>query len=58
MNKWMIWTVICIICVSILLYVGTFFRYPGRTIKAHTSIGQGQQKHYLLGERIMEKGKI
>ncbi|SHJ93212.1 hypothetical protein SAMN02745975_03258 [Geosporobacter subterraneus DSM 17957] len=56
-NKWILWTVICIICISILLYIGTFFRYPGRKLKAHTSIYQIQQENYLYKETTEREDK-
>ncbi|WP_156782427.1 hypothetical protein [Geosporobacter ferrireducens] len=57
MNKWILWTVICIICISVLLYIGTFFRYPGRTLKAHSFISQMQQDDYLDQEPLAKKSK-
>ncbi|KXG74741.1 hypothetical protein [Thermotalea metallivorans] len=42
MKKWLLWTIICILCVSILLYVGRFFSYRGNKVKF------GEKKmHYI-----------
>lgn len=47
MKKWLLWTIICILCVSILLYVGRFFSYRGNKVKF------GEEKfHYIYTENV------
>ncbi len=51
MKKWLLWTIICILCVAVLLFVGKFFSYTGNKIRVGTQI---EQSHMEEGLRIIE----
>ncbi|MBB6216869.1 hypothetical protein HNQ80_002974 [Anaerosolibacter carboniphilus] len=48
MKKWLLWTIICILCVTILLFVGKFFSYTGNKIRVGT---QMEQSHVTEGHK-------
>ncbi|WP_053955736.1 L,D-transpeptidase family protein [Inediibacterium massiliense] len=56
MKKWFLWMCICIIHMSILLYIGNFFEYTGNKIKLSAPVKiQKENKYITWEERKIEE---
>ncbi|WZL72482.1 L,D-transpeptidase [Clostridiaceae bacterium 35-E11] len=50
MKKWVLWTLICTLCVTILLGAGTFFKYTGNKVKLDIPIKVYKENEYISWE--------
>lgn len=50
MKKWFLWTMICLTCVTLLLYSGKFFTYSGNKVKLGIPIRISPQDEYVAWE--------
>jgi flagellar basal body-associated protein FliL len=55
LKKWLLWTIICILCVTVLLFVGRFFSYTGNKIRVGT---QMEQSHAEEDQRMVEASEV
>lgn len=55
LKKWLLWTIICILCVTVLLFVGRFFSYTGNKIRVGA---QMEQSHIEEDQRIVVSTEI
>lgn len=50
MKKWFLWTMICLTCVTLLLYSGKYFTYTGNKVKLNIPIRISQENEYVAWE--------
>lgn len=50
LKKWLLWTIICSICMSILLYSGSFFQYTGNKVKLSAPAKIYKKNDYVIWE--------